>query len=51
MIETALDQFCMHLRKRPALYIEQDYLRLDSGKDHFLGEIIRKYEPTEISSG
>jgi hypothetical protein len=45
-----LSDFCKMLNGGPAiLFLGQDYLRLDSGKDPFLSEILRKYG--KISEG
>ncbi|HUV02372.1 MAG TPA: hypothetical protein VMW67_02825, partial [Desulfobacteria bacterium] len=39
-----LKEFCESLKRGPAvLFLGQGYLQLDSGKDPFLSEILRKY--------
>jgi hypothetical protein len=42
--DSSLQEFCEQLKRGPAfLYLGQDYLRLQSGNDPFLGEVLRKY--------
>jgi hypothetical protein len=39
-----VEEFCSRLKRGPAiLFLGQDYLRLESGVDPFLSEILRKY--------
>lgn len=43
-------EFCKSLEKGPAfLFLGQDYLRLESDKDPFLSEVLRKYGETSTS--
>jgi hypothetical protein len=43
-METELEDFYGRLKRGPAfLFLGQDYLRLESGLDSFLSEVIRKY--------
>lgn len=45
-----ITEFCKSLEKGPAfLFLGQDYLRLESDKDPFLSEVLRKYGTTSTS--
>ena len=52
MVNKKYDQLYIKLNQKTTafLLLGQDYLRINSGKDHFLAEILRKYnngaEPT-----